>query len=164
MGPEGGGDELAEGGGTRAIRGGRGVDKVKWSQEIVARVREVDGVGPGNVFGGVRGGGGRELNTGAVLDDIVGGDGVFVPKGPPALVLFREGLVGTGRGKEVAVKVAGREVGSGGLRQIHLDKGKLGTKGCLESVGNEEQFVFGVVDGGEEVCWGRCFGEGGIGM
>ena len=111
----------------------------------------MDGVRPSNVLGGVGGSGGRKLNAGAVFDHAVFGRGVFMPKGPPTLVLFREGLVGGGAGQEVAVEVACRAGSCFSLQEVDLNKGKLGAEGCLESVGNEEEFVKGVLDGGEEV-------------
>ena len=151
LGPEGGRDKLAEGRGTRAIRGIRGFNKVKGSQKIVARVGEVDGVSPSNVSGGVGGSGRGKLDAGAVFNHAVCGSGVFVPEGPPALVLFREGFVSGGAGQEVAVEVASGAGGCISLQEVHLNEGELGAEGCLESVSNEEEFVGGSLDGGEEV-------------
>ena len=160
VGPEGGGDKLAEGGSTRAVRGVGGFNKVKGSQKVIARVGEMDGVCPSNVLGGVGGSGGGKLNSGAVLDHAVFGSGIFVPEGPPALVLFREGLVGGGAGQEVTIEVTWRAGGCFSLRKVDLNEGKLGAEGCLESVGDEEESVEGVPDGGEEGSRSRGSGEG----
>ena len=156
--PQGGRNKLAEGGCAGAIGCVCGVNKVKWSKEVVARVSQVDGVRPGNVLGGIRGGGGRELDAGAIFNDAIRGGSVFVPQRPPAAVLFREGFVSRGAGEEVAVEVARGKAGSFGLREVHLDQSKFGSEGSLEAVGNEEEFVSGVGDGGEEVGWGRSIG------
>ena len=129
LGPEGGRDKLAEGRGTRAIRGIGGFDKVKGSQKVVARVGEVDGVSPSNVFGGVGGSGRGKLDAGAVFNHAVCGSGVFVPEGPPALVLFREGVVSGGAGQEMAVEVASGAGGCVSLQEVNLNEGKLGAEG-----------------------------------
>ena len=162
LGPQRGRDELAEGGSAGAIRCISWVDEIKWPKEVVAGVGQVDGVGPGNVFGRVRGGGGWELNSGAIFNDAVGGHSVFVPQRPPAAMLFREGSVSSREGEEVAVEVARGKVGGCSLREVDLDKGELGAEGGLEAVGDEEEFVGGVGDGGEEVCWEGGIREGGV--
>ena len=159
-GPKGWGNKLAKGGGAGTIGCLRGLNKIKGSKEVISRVGEVDGVGPGNVLGGIRGGGGWELDAGAVLYHIVGGGGVLVPQRPPTPVLFREGSVSSGEGEEVAVEVASGKVGSLGLREVYLDESKLGAEGSLKAVGNEEELVGGGGDGGEDVGGRRGVGEG----
>eukprot|EP00977_Amphora_coffeiformis_P009952 scaffold2325_cov112-Amphora_coffeaeformis.AAC.1 len=65
-------DELAEGRGARSVGGFVGVEEVEGTKESVGWVVEGYGVGPGDVFAGVGGGGGFELHALQVFDDSVG--------------------------------------------------------------------------------------------
>eukprot|EP00977_Amphora_coffeiformis_P017282 scaffold5536_cov186-Amphora_coffeaeformis.AAC.5 len=152
-------DELAEGRGARSVGGFVRVEEVEGARKGIGWVVEWYGVGPGNVFAVVWGGGRFGLHALQVFDDSVGCGAVSVPDGPPVAGLFREVLVGGWLAEEVAV------VGSwcrGLVVEVDLDSGEPGLECSLEPVSDEEEFVGGGEDGfvegegvgfaGDEVC------------
>ena len=81
-------DKLTVGWCPRTICGFGGFGEVKWAAEEAVGVGKTDGVGPGDVSGGIGCDGRMEFDAFLVFDDAILGSAVFVPEGPPATVLF----------------------------------------------------------------------------
>ena len=87
--PQVGGDELAEGGGTRFVVGVGWVDEVERPLEVESGVGEGNVVCPRNIFGCGGGGGGWELDAFLVVYDTVRTGCIAMPEWPPSLVVLR---------------------------------------------------------------------------